>query len=81
MGNVANVLTDERLTEIRARVNNTWDGPWVARTSPDGWCYIAARSLTVARNISEMNARFIAHAPADMKLLLGEIERLRGLLT
>jgi len=40
----------------------------------------SVKSLPVAVHLRQCDAQFIAHAPTDIDLLIGEVERLRGQL-
>jgi hypothetical protein len=71
------------LDPIRKRLEAATPGEWSAYTPkgcPDGWLSInamwAAGPIDPAGLCPE-DAQFIAHAPADIAALLGEVERLR----
>ncbi len=69
------MLTQQKLVEIHDRYKCTYAGPWEIQQGEDGWNTITARSVTVARYISDMNVRFIVHAHEDIPQLLDTIEQ------
>lgn len=87
---MATVMTDAERDAIRARLAAATPGPW--HVSNDGlkvWlavCVVGQRRLILPQADSILlahgkpDAEFIAHAPADMRALLAEVERLRNAL-
>jgi hypothetical protein len=83
---------DLDLAAIRERADAATPGPWAepewsANPGDEGWWILYGRAgteeyavgLTVSYNPrAEADARFAAHARADVDALLAEVERLRG---
>lgn len=74
-----------RLDEIKARLEKATPGPW-AVAGRNGYLNQVeiAPAIATAYGAGEevqANAALIAHAPADIAYLLGEVERLREVLT
>lgn len=79
-------LTDQQLTQIEARTTAATDGPWTLHED-DGdtfrapaWEVLPASGEMVARlrEWASADAEFIAHARADVPMLLAEVRRLRA---
>lgn len=83
-------ITEERLDEIRERLDAATPGPWrpdndepgyvIAPDDPSGWDgYLIASTVDHDGGlfVQEHNAELIAHAPQDLADLLAEVERLR----
>jgi hypothetical protein len=77
----------DRVKEIKERLEAATPGPWDAKPEPNWdletqplWCVVARGELIADTTSQPQNATLIAHAPADLKWALGEIERLRGAL-
>lgn len=85
-------MTDEELSEIRARVEAASDGPWSADDEGDGGSILDAfgghvvigngvvidRVGRPAYGVGSPDADFIAHSREDVPALLAEVERLRA---
>ncbi|MRR32473.1 hypothetical protein EG834_19585 [bacterium] len=83
-------LSNEYLTEVKERVDSATPGPWISfvegRDHFGGDSFIR---VTMDDSMEDMYLQgasiadqdFIAHARQDIPMLLGEIERLRQLLT
>ena len=67
---------NDRLQEIRARLDAATPGPWYVRS---GW--VALNNLNydvIPVGHNDADADLIAHAPADIAWLLAEIEKRLG---
>ena len=77
------MLTDERVAEIRERLENAADTPWAASgfdvKDTDGGSIIEVVD-NEAEFMCDCDATFVANAPQDIADLLDEVERLRGML-
>ena len=74
--------SQDRLTEIRARLDAATPGPWERHPS-EPWIYVRRGPFTVNIIGTQLRAAqqhgdadLIAHAPADIAWLLAEVERL-----
>ena len=78
MGSVGEEVPMTRLDEIRARLGQATPGPWL-----QGNGFVLASNAKVVASLINCdgpkldNAAFVAHAPADIAWLVGEVERLR----
>ena len=69
-------MTDERLAEIRTRLEALNPGAW---THDAGFTsHIWNGTEIIAADVLERNAPFLVHAPEDMRALLAEVERRRA---
>lgn len=74
------------IEEVRARLEETTEGPWEFRweNAPEGSLAIVASKADahfLSDRLREEDARFIANAPTDIAFLLAEVERLTSDLT
>lgn len=81
------MLSPERAAQIVRRLEALPAIPWEVRTSEAWWISQAGTEVTVVDSVGYENephteavTDFIVHAPGDMRQLLAEIQRLRGLL-
>jgi hypothetical protein len=83
----SNVITNEQLTEIRARCGAATPGPWIAgqdeifstsQTSDGIQSVVLSRVSGRETYPSESDAEFIAHAPQDVPALLDYIYALKN---
>ncbi len=81
------MLSPERAAQIVRRLEALPPVPWEVRTSETWWISRAGTEITVVDSVGYENephteavTDFIVHAPGDMRQLLAEIQRLRGLL-
>lgn len=83
-------MTQERLDEIEAALNDATPGPWSAETrghlithvnDADGIPIGICQECTNDATYEAPNAELIAHAPEYIAYLLAEVERLRARLT
>ncbi len=74
-------MSDERLAEIRARLEAATPGPWVA-SEGDGATWVdsvgrngllVCNTGVISNRYSTANTRLIANAPADLAYLLAEL--------
>ncbi len=80
-------MTPDQLSAIRARLDAATPGPWELWYGELDWVSVGIDGDTVAECRTHINhqfsgwqnrrhATFIAHAPADLRALLDEVERL-----
>jgi hypothetical protein len=87
-----NELTDERLADIEERLDRATPGPWAYKDRlGGGGCFVFSEETfhvvavadddapTVAVPLGRPDAAFIAASREDVRLLLAEVRRLRGL--
>lgn len=84
------LLTDERLAEIEARLTRATPGPWAYKDRMGGGgCFVFSEETfhvvavedgepSVAAPLGRPDAAFIAAAREDLPLLLAEVRRLRA---
>lgn len=71
-------MTEQRLTEIRERLDAATPGPWqCTHTRGDGsfiWTDMADGEVVASLVYQDLDARFIAHAPQDIADLLEAVQ-------
>jgi hypothetical protein len=82
---VTDPLPDRCLADIRERLSAASSAPWIVQRDRDTLTrrVVSADGMLDANlgylgNASQANARFIARAPADIRVLLAEVDRLRA---
>ncbi|MFF7411566.1 hypothetical protein [Streptomyces lydicus] len=75
-------MSDDRLTEIAARVAAATPGPWLQRSDAGIVTDAEDHPLAVFGTSGPhcVDAEFTAHAPEDVRWLLAEVKRLTGRL-
>ena len=73
-------MTTPDIAAIRARLAAAQCDEWSASRQPGGGGWIHdADGYTVAESMNDATHDLIAHAPADLRALCDEVERLRSL--
>lgn len=67
--------TAEQLAAIRARLERITPGPWVFYCTWAG-TPLSERPTVATRHLTDADSEFVAHAPADVRWLLAERDRL-----
>lgn len=76
------MIPEQRLAEIRARLEAATPGSWSPYADDRGWCVlldhenVGVIAEVLDARTAEGDARLIAHAPADLAYLLARVQRL-----